>query len=122
MRNIHIKSNSHILYENGVMSKDSPIQAKRDVLAICDERNSNIYHVCVKDSVNENYIIEPKPMKIAKEEMTKLTLEGLAIDDPNNKWGIDFSNYGIQFIKNIMFEWGSGNLLVRDRNELICHF
>lgn len=126
MRNVHLESQHHMRFENGKMTENSPVQVRRDVYALKDEENSNIYHVYIKDPENGNYIMEPKAMKIIKDEMgMKITLEGITLNDPDNKWGFDFSDYGIQFIASAMTgmtgQPGTASLLLKDRDILITY-
>jgi len=113
-------------FENGEMKKGGPTHVRRDVYAVKDEENPSIYHVYIKDPENGNYLMEPKAMKVIKDEMgMKITLEGVALNDPDNKWGFDFSDYGIQFIASAMTgmtgQPGTASLLLRDRNILITY-
>lgn len=126
MRNVYLKSNFHIRFENGKMSEKSPVEVRRDVYAVRDENNPIIYHVYIKDPENGNYLMEPKAMKIVKDEMgMKITLEGITLNDPNNIWGFDFSDYGIQFIASAMTgmtgQPGTASLLLKDRDILITY-
>ena len=126
MKNIHLKSQHHIRFENGEMTKNSPVQVRRDVHAIKDEENPIIYHVYIKEPENGNYIMTPKAMKIVSDEMgMKITLEGITLNDPDNRWGFDFSDYGIQFIASattgITGQPGTASLLMKDRNILIAY-
>ena len=125
MRNVLLKSNFHTRFENGKMTENSPIQVRRDVYAVKDEECPGIYHVYIKDPENDSYIMEPKAMKIVKDEIMKITLEGITANDQDNKWGFDFSDYGIQFIASAMTgmtgQPGTASLLLKDRNVLITY-
>lgn len=126
MRNVFLKSNFHMRFENGEMTKGGPTHIRRDVYAVRDEENSKIYHVYIKDPENGNYLMEPKAMKIINDEIgMKITLEGITLNDPDNIWGFDFSDYGIQFIASAMTgmtgQPGTASLLLKDRNILIVY-
>jgi len=112
-------------FENGELSKNSPVQAKRDVYATRDDENDRIYHVYIKDPESDNFVMEPKAMKIIKTEMIKITLEGITESDIDNRWGYDFSDYGIQFIMSalsgISGQPGTASLLLKDRDILIAY-
>lgn len=113
-------------FENGKMSEKSPVQVRRDVYAVKDENNPKIYHVYIIDPENGNYLMEPKAMKIIKDEMSmRITLEGITLNDPDNIWGFDFSDYGIQFIASAMTgmtgQPGTASLLMKDRDILITY-
>jgi len=125
MRNVHLKSQHHIRFENGQMTKNGLTQVRRDVYAIKDEENPKIYHVSIKDPETGNYLMVPKAMKIIKDEMVKITLEGISLNDPDNKWDSDFSDYGIQFVASAMTgmtgQPGTASLLLKDRDILISY-
>lgn len=126
MRNVLLKSNFHMRYENGEMTKREPTYVRRDVYAVRDEGNSKIYHVYIKDPENGSYLMEPKAMKIVNDEVgMRITLEGITLNDPDNIWGFDFSDYGIQFIASAMTgmtgQPGTASLLLKDRNILIVY-
>jgi len=123
MRDIVLKSNFHMRFENGKMKEQTHV--RRDVYAVKDEESPSIYHVYIKDPENGNYLMEPKAMKIIKVEMWKITLEGVTLNDPDNKLDSDFSDYGIQFISSAMTgmtgQPGTACLLLKDRNLLITY-
>lgn len=126
MRNVFLKSNFHMRFENGEMTKREPTYVRRDVYAVRDEDNSKIFHVYIKDTENGNYLMEPKAMKIINDEVgMRITLEGITLNDPDNIWGFDFSDYGIQFIASAMTgmtgQPGTASLLLKDRNILIVY-
>lgn len=113
-------------FENGEMTKREPTYVRRDVYAVRDEDNSKIFHVYIKDTENGNYLMEPKAMKIINDEVgMRITLEGITLNDPDNIWGFDFSDYGIQFIASAMTgmtgQPGTASLLLKDRNILIVY-
>ena len=123
MNNVLLKSNFHFRQENGEMKK---ADVRRDVYAVKDENNSEIYHVYIKDPENGNFLMEPKAMKIINDEMgMRITLEGIKQNDPDNIWGFDFRDYGIQFIASAMTgmtgQPGTASLLLKDRNILITY-
>ncbi len=124
MRNIHLKSEHHIRFENGEMSKNSPVKIRRDVFAQRDEKNTEIYHIYIKD-VNDNFIMEPKAMKVIENKMIEVTLEGISLNDPDNRWGLDFSNYAIKFtlsaLSGLTGESGTAILVLKDRNISIAY-
>lgn len=125
MRNVFIKSNFHMRFENGKMTENSPLHVRRDVYAIKDDQNDEIYHVYIKDPENDSYIMQPKAMKIIQNDGFKITLEGLKVNDINNRWGFDFSDYGIQFIMSALSglsgQPGTASLLLKDRDVLITY-
>ncbi len=125
MRNVHLKSTTQIRFESGNMTKNSPTRAYRDVYAIKDDENSNIYHVYIKDPDTDSFTMQPKAMKIISDEMVKITLEGIKLHDKDNRWGFDFSDYGIQFIMSISSSMngqpGTASLLLKDRDILITY-
>lgn len=125
MRNVLLKSEFHMRFENGEMTKGGPPSVRRDVYAVRDENNNEIYHVYIKDPENGNFIMEPKVMKIVKDEIMKITLEGITLDDPDNILGFDFSDYGIQFIASAVTgmtgQPGTASLLLKDRDILISY-
>lgn len=125
MKNIFIESNFHMRFENGEMSTNSPVHVRRDVYALRDEESPNIYHVFIKNPENGEFLMAPKAMKISKEEMAKITLDGIKENDPENRWGFDFSSYGIQFTMSVMSgltgQPGTASLWIKDRNIVIVY-
>lgn len=125
MRNVYNKSNFHMRFENGKMTENSPLHIRRDVYATKDDQDDEIYHVYIKDPEDNSYIMQPKAMKIIQNDGFKITLEGLKINDINNRWGFDFSDYGIQFIMSVLSglngQPGTASLLMKDRDVLITY-
>jgi hypothetical protein len=112
-------------FENGKMTENSPLQIRRDVYATKDDQDEEIYHVYIKDPENDSYIMQPKAMKIIQNDGFKITLEGLKLNDIKNRWGFDFSDYGIQFIMSALSglsgQPGTASLLLKDRDVLITY-
>jgi hypothetical protein len=115
-RHFYVKSTFHKVYESEKMSYNDMIHENREIYAVADSENENIYFVYIKDSDNENYILQPIPMKIVETQINKVTLEGIDTYDKDNRWGHDYSNYGIQFILNIYREFGTATLWKKDVN------
>ena len=119
MKNLHFKSRLHFRFENGKMTGSADV--KRDILINKDSTNDNIYHISIKNPNEGSLIMAPKAMKIIGNEMGKLTLEGIKLNDGDNKWGNDFSDYGIQLTQDISGEIGTISLSLKDRNVLITY-
>ena len=56
---IYFKSESHSRFENGIISKNSPVKTVRYIYANMDVENEKIYHACIKDE-NGDYSMVPK--------------------------------------------------------------
>lgn len=62
-------------FENGKMTENSPVHIRR--LRLQKTMNMIIYHVYIKDPENNSYMMQPKVMRIIKNEGFSTTLEGL---------------------------------------------
>lgn len=119
MQNIRFKSKVHFRFENGDMTGSADVA--REVRILKDENNEDIFHVSILDPETNDETMAPKAMKITDEELGKLTLTGIEIGDPDNTWGFDFSDYGVQLIQDITGNIGTISLLMIDRNILITY-
>jgi hypothetical protein len=116
----------HFRFENGAMTADSPSSVRRDILAIKDTENERIYHVSINDPELGQQAMSPKPMKIIEDlNGMKFTLEGLGLNDPDNRWGQKFDDYRIQFTASAMSSMTgqpvTASLLLKGRNILITY-
>lgn len=119
MQNINFKSKVHFRFENGEMTGSADVA--REVRILKDEKNEKIFHVSILDPETNGETMVPKAMKITGEELGKLTLTGITLHDPDNIWGFDFSDYGVQLMQDITGNIGTISLLMVDRNILITY-
>ncbi|MRJ08893.1 hypothetical protein EDL99_08455 [Ornithobacterium rhinotracheale] len=120
MKNVFFKSVSHSRYENGVRTKREPNLCDREICAERDMINPDIYHVSIKIP-NYDYTMVPKAMKIVYRENNIVDLKGVTLHDSDNRWGFDFSDYGVRFVFDVHGGIEKATLYLIDRNTQIVY-
>lgn len=121
MREFEFKSTVHYRQEQ---DKDMiPAFVERIIKAEKDKQQPSIYHISIFNPASNDYTMAPKAMKIVNDQIIKITLEGITENDPDNIWGCDFSDYGIQFIQSAISNGNPGTavLWLKDRDIVITY-
>ena len=124
-KKFYVKSTFSFKYESGELSKGLPAYENIDVFALADETDENIYQVYIKNRDNNSLILESQFMKITDVKMREITFSGLNKEDTGNRWGIDYSNYSIQFIMSAAFglteSFGTAILQIKDKKLALVY-
>lgn len=118
MKDIHLQTNYYEKVVNGDLMKGEMCPGRYNIYARRDNTNQKIYHVSIVEIDTNRYFLEVVPMKIVKDEMFKITLEGVSLHDPDNTSGVDFSGHGIQFIANAFGRASIAILWLKTKNTV----